>query len=311
MKHAFFFFGIPTIAIIGGHFLFMKLFMDGNLAYLNLTTTPILFLGLILLGIGYFYRKERKHIILFLGWLIFAIYWATQPEFLYYKGEKDTVNAIFCIVGVYFLSYISYHEYLCYKRDEEIESLNFLAGASFFAGMLYFVVQKIYFLAGFLVKIVAQQTVWILNIFGYSFSVGVINVDPHTLEVSVQIIGATPSIILACTGLQSMAVFIGVFIALNADKRKRIKAFFITVPTIYILNLIRNVGVVYGVEQLGIDFGIMHNVIGKIGSLIALIILAFIVFDLLPELYDNIMDLFDLPKRNGPIERMFKMMKKR
>ena len=48
----------------------------------------------------------------------------------------------------------------------------------------------------------------------------------------------------------------------------------------------------------------MHNVIGKAGSLIALIVLAFIVFDLLPELHDNIMDLFNLPKRRGPIERM-------
>ncbi len=312
MKHALFFFGLPTIAMVAGHFLFT----NGNLESVDMLTVPLLFLGLILIGIGYFYKKERRHFISFMGWLIFAIYWATQPEFLYYKGNEDTVNAIFCIVGVYFLSYISYHEYLCYKRNEEIESLNFLAGATFFAGMLYFTIEKIEPLVSLLIKTVAGQTVWILNSFGYNMALGEIGKDPFSLQWYIPIVNqvndnTVVSIILACTGLQSMAVFIGVFAALNADRYKRIKAFLITVPTIYVLNLIRNVGVVYGIEELNLTFYFMHNVVGKIGSLIALIILAFIVFDLLPELYDNIMDLFNLPKRNGPIERMFmKLLKK-
>ena len=76
-------------------------------------------------------------------------------------------------------------------------------------------------------------------------------------------------------------------------------------PTIYLLNLIRNAGVIYGMEEFGLSFYTMHNVIGKLGSLIALIILAFIAFDILPELYDGVVGLFNLPKRRGPIERMF------
>jgi len=306
MRHAAFFFGIPSIIMMASHFILIR----QDIEVFNLITTPILFLGLFLIGIGYFSKGIKKHFILFLGWLIFALYWATQPEFLYYKGEGDIVNAVFCIIGVYFLSYISYHEYLSYKRGEEIESLRFLAGATFFSGMLYFIFQKIEFMAGFLIKIVAYQTVAILKAMGYAVEVGSVYYGINT-HVPIYFNGhESVQLILACTGLQSMAVFIGVFAALNAAPHRRFKAFLYTVPTIYVLNLIRNVGVVYGMEELGLSFYMMHNVIGKIGSLIALIILAFIVFDLLPELYDNIIGLFKLPKRNGPIERMFIRLRK-
>jgi len=300
MKHAAFFFGVPTAVMIFSHYFLVTLPLEN----FNLITTPLLFIGLILLGIGYFDKREERHLLMFLGWLIFALYWATQPEYLYYKGEGDIVNAVFCIAGVYFLSYISYHEYLSHKRMEEIESLNFLAGATFFAGMLYFIFQKVDFMGGMLIKAVAEQTVWLLRAMGYAAEAGSIYYG-MSVHVPIYFEGhESVQLILACTGLQSMAVFIGVFAALKADGKRRVKAFFYTVPVIYVLNLIRNVGVVYGVEELGLSFYTMHNVIGKAGSLIALIVLAFIVFDLLPELYDNIMDLFNLPKRKGPIERM-------
>jgi len=114
------------------------------------------------------------------------------------------------------------------------------------------------------------------------------------------------SLVLACTGLQSMAVFIGILMALKGvDLNRRLKAFLATVPTIYVLNLIRNAGVIYGVEKLGYSFSFMHNVIGKTGSLLALIIIAYYVFDLLPELYDRIIKIAELYKRRGPIERLF------
>ena len=61
-------------------------------------------------------------------------------------------------------------------------------------------------------------------------------------------------------------------------------------------------GVIYGIEVLGYSFAFMHHVVGKIGSLVVLIILAFFAFTVLPELYDNIMGLLDLPKRKGPLE---------
>lgn len=304
MIQAIFFFGVPTLVMVLTHFTIIH----QSVETFNAVTTPILFLGLIILGLGYFYKNTRKHFILFLGWFIFALYWATQPEFLYYKEDGDIVNAVFCIVGVYFLSYISYHEYLSHKRGETLRSLQFLAGATFVSGMIYFLVQKIDVISGWLIHTVASQTVGILNAFGYSAEVDGVY---HGIQTYVPIIfngHESVQIILACTGLQSMAVFIGVFAALDADTKRRLKAFLITVPTIYILNLVRNVGIVYGVEELNLSFYMMHNVIGKAGSLLALIVIAFFVFELLPELYDTIIALFKLPRRAGPIERMMKRL---
>jgi hypothetical protein len=53
--------------------------------------------------------------------------------------------------------------------------------------------------------------------------------------------------------------------------------------------------------MFGFDsFEWMHSYVGKIGSLLALVIIALAVFTLLPELHSNILDLFDLRKRNKP-----------
>jgi len=49
-----------------------------------------------------------------------------------------------------------------------------------------------------------------------------------------------------------------------------------------------------------------HNVIAKTGSLIAMIILLFIVIKIIPEIFNEIICLTDLYKRNGPLEKSIK-----
>jgi hypothetical protein len=67
---------------------------------------------------------------------------------------------------------------------------------------------------------------------------------------------------------------------------------------IYVLNLIRNVGVIYMMDTLGWSYQLAHHEIGRTGSLIALIVLAAVTFKLLPELLDNIWGLIDLKDRD-------------
>jgi exosortase/archaeosortase len=54
-----------------------------------------------------------------------------------------------------------------------------------------------------------------------------------------------------------------------------------------------------------VSFDIAHNVIGKTGSLLALILLLLITFKIVPELYDEIIGIIGLPKRKGPLEDFF------
>ena len=295
--------GSATIALLAGHLLFEATWYSAPETFESIVAIP-LFAGLLLLGAGFFNRHRLRHLVTAAGWFVFGGYWATQPGFLYVKEAGDIVNASLCIAGVFFLFYLGYHEYLSYRRKEDVQALSFIAGATFVSGFFYFLIDRLQELSGLLIKIVAGQTVWVMQQLGYDVVTGSIQ---YGESVSVPVFfNGWPSvdIILACTGLQSIMIFVGVIVALrNVDRERRLKAFAATVPVIYGLNIIRNVGVIYGVEVLGASFYMMHNVVGKVGSLVALIVLAYIAFEILPELYDNIMDLFDLPKRRGPVEQ--------
>jgi len=104
-----------------------------------------------------------------------------------------------------------------------------------------------------------------------------------------------------------MVIFVGMILPLSEVTLKRkMYGLLITIVPIYFLNLIRNALIVYLVKDDPGLFFMAHNVIGKGGSLLALVILLFIVIKILPEVFDEILDLTDLPKGNGPLENFIK-----
>ena len=105
----------------------------------------------------------KRSIIKILGWFIFAAYWATQPSIMYLSEDGDIFNAVVCIFGVYVLFYIAYHEWISIERKENISCLNWIAGASSFAGIIYFGIERTV-LGSWLTERVAEQSEWVLNI---------------------------------------------------------------------------------------------------------------------------------------------------
>ena len=108
---------------------------------------------------------------------------------------------------------------------------------------------------------------------------------------------AVVAFILACSALQSMAVFIGAIVALNSVHwKRRARALFIAIPTIHILNVFRNAGIVWltdtypewSLSGIGI-FDFAHSYAAKVASLFAMFLMAIALFDLLPELHRHIM----------------------
>ncbi|OPY47268.1 MAG: Transmembrane exosortase (Exosortase_EpsH) [Methanosaeta sp. PtaU1.Bin016] len=94
-------------------------------------------------------------------------------------------------------------------------------------------------------------------------------------------------IILACTAIESMALFAGIILSVEAPAGRRITALSISTSTIFALNIVRNsfVLMAYGYGWFGPDsFNIAHNVIAKAGSTLALLAISYLVFLLLPEL---------------------------
>jgi archaeosortase A (PGF-CTERM-specific) len=287
------FFLIPTIMLIVGYLLFP--YPPSSQAR-QLSFLP-LFLGLLFLGLGFFYTKKNTASILkIVGWVLFSFFWATMPSFLYLSEGGDVFNTAVCVIGVYVLLYMAYQEWLSIKRDDHVSCLNWIAGGTFLAGVIYFTIENgiVPGLKDWLIEFVAAQSTDLLHLFG-------INASRNQALI---IYNNTPvTIIFACTAIQSMVLFVGMIGALSrVNMKRKALGLLVTVVPIYFLNLVRNAGVVFMVGSDMVSFELAHNVIGKAGSLLALIVLLFITFKIVPELYDEIIGIIDLPKRKGPVE---------
>ncbi len=130
----------------------------------------------------------------------------------------------------------------------------------------------------------------------------------HILFYKAEAQGVVPvSIILACTAIQSIMLFVGLFAGTEAHWKKKLQMSLIVGAIIYVLNLVRNTGIIWFFGQGHASFWTMHNAIGKGGSLLAMIGIAFAVFKYFPEFFKSLSQVLDLPDRDGPIERTFKI----
>ncbi|MDT8357369.1 MAG: archaeosortase A [Methanomicrobiaceae archaeon] len=118
--------------------------------------------------------------------------------------------------------------------------------------------------------------------------------------------GFRVEIILACTGIQSIAIMLGVAGAVPSTARQKLLAFLLVAPVIYVLNMARNLFVVVAYTEQWFpylpeiasngEFGYesffwAHNVIAELGALIALIAIAYLLFVLIPDLGEFAEDL--------------------
>ena len=238
-------------------------------------------------------RTRGTHLFFIPAWILFSVHWFNQPT--KYLAENDTFNAVLTIaVGIFCL----YFAFLIYRDriKREQKTLISISKAVAFGGIFYFPFHDIPFLKRLIIEIVTDQTVFLTRLLGY-----------EAVETSFNIIslnGQLVEIILTCTAIESIALFFGVITSVDAALGKKIKAYLASIPVIYILNLFRNTFVIvaYGYSWYGDDpassFIIAHHGIAKIGSLIALLIIAYAVFKILPEVLDLINTFINILKKS-------------
>jgi len=99
----------------------------------------------------------------------------------------------------------------------------------------------------------------------------------------------------ACTGVQSIMIFVGpILFSSCPDIKKKLKMGLLFAFLIYFLNLFRNAGIITLIDKFDYSPAFAHDIVGKAGSLAALLILAFLIFRLVPELLDDVDKLLDL-----------------
>jgi archaeosortase A (PGF-CTERM-specific) len=278
------------------------------------------FAGIALLLVGFFLKGRRSNLVRAAGWLLFALYWPFQaPDFFWPKDttEPDPINGWFTLLGPLFLVWVAWHEYRSYQWNEDPRALRWFAGASAISAATYFTIYQVPGVAAELMRSTAQQSAWLYNVL-FSHASGHTAYVPTTSSTTEGFdicltgqpcdlaSGYAVTVVLACTAIQSMMIFVGAIACLAAPSAKKWAALAVSVPVVYALNIFRNAGIIYGYKDLqwgpfGLDpFEWMHSWVGKVGSLLALVLIALAVFTLLPELHSNILDLFDLRKRRAP-----------
>lgn len=119
------------------------------------------------------------------------------------------------------------------------------------------------------------------------------------------------SVILACTALQSIMLFVGLFMGTQAPMKRKVIASIIVAIVVYALNLIRNTGIIWFYGQGITSFWVIHDAVGKGGSLLAMIGIAFASFAWFPEFLRELIGVLDLPHRDGPVERTLRIGRRR
>src|SRR2546428_3278369 len=137
---------------------------------LSIAYDVLLTAGVALLGMGFFWKDRRSHLVRAAGWSIFGVFWFLHvPD---YADEQDALNALGAAAALPVFLFVAFHEWLSYTWKEEYEPLRFACGAAFFASAVYFAFARIPDLAAPLVQTVANQTVAILNAIGGSYARG-------------------------------------------------------------------------------------------------------------------------------------------
>ncbi len=249
--------------------------------------------ALLAMGAGFFWKDRRCHILRLSGWAALGTYWVIRAPG--YFAQDDTINGMGAALALPIFLFLAYHEYRSYQWDDDYPPLRFVVGAVFIAGMGYFIIGNVPLVRQVLIDVVAHQSVWLANLFGYNFGVGLVTPESAALT------GVPIHIILECTAIQAFLVAGAFLFGCRGDPRKRAKTFLLFAPIIYIVNLARNAIVIILVSENGSDyFDFAHKYIGKTLSLVTLIILILVAFKIVPELYEDINGMFELPWRKGP-----------
>lgn len=218
-----------------------------------------------------------------IGWIsIIGFLYANLPVYI---GENNFFYPTIAILAIPFLIVTT----RLLLRDQPVALQ--LSRAAAVAFLLFAPFAYIPALGDWLIGVVTGQVMAVLGFFQYP----AVQTDWNMIYYN----GFRVEIILACTGIQSMAIMMGVAFAVPTTPKQKVSAFLVVVPVIYILNILRNTFVVMAYTgqwfpyypeiasngEIGYEsFFWAHNVMCELGALVALVLIAYALFLLIPTL---------------------------
>ena len=226
------------------------------------------------------------------AWLTFSVFWFSMFPY-YYLDFQSPLYTVGSIVAVPLCWLVAYH--LAMGR----ESLMLVSQAVGLMGLVYLPFMLYEPFERYLIELVTIQSHYGMELVGYSPG---IEEGMNGYQSRFAFEGYSTYIVLACTGIGSIAIFTGLIAATGADLRRKIAGISLAAGIIWILNIIRNVFVglaaplgwfdypilhsltaLLAGEGIRTSFFISHHLIAQTGAVIALVGIALLVIKLVPE----------------------------
>jgi len=260
------------------------------------------------------------------AWALFAVFWLVQaPHFAF--EQKSAIEGVGSAVAVPVSTYVGY--LLWNGRD----SLLTLSRAVAVMGVVFMPFEMIDPLRLWLVETVTGQTELLIRAVGSDPEVipgsrvckeGAVTNGQFTCEETYPGYRntflyhtdghrITYTILIACTGIGSMAIFAGLIAAVRAPLRRKLRALAVSLPVIYALNLVRNVFIgvsfgemrmqvapelvasVFGFSLAGdpalVSYYVADKILAQSASVVALVAITYLVVRELPEVLTVVEDL--------------------
>ena len=260
------------------------------------------------------------------AWVLFAVFWLVQaPHFAF--DQKSAIEGVGSAVAVPVSAYVGY--LLWNGRD----SLLTLSRAVAVMGLVFMPFEMVDPLRRWLVETVTRQTEFLIHAVGSDPEVipgsrvckeGAVTNGQFTCAETYpgyrntflyhtdgQRI--TYTILIACTGVGSMAIFAGLVAAVRAPLNRKLRALAVSLPVIYALNLVRNVfiGVSFGEMRMQVapelvasvfgfslaqdpalvSYYVADKILAQSASVVALVAITYLVVRELPETLTVVEDL--------------------
>ena len=307
--------------------------LDTALAELGAFAEPVGWLALVFFALAIaieYVDREYARTLYVAAWIAFAVFWFTliHPFFVEDQSFIRGAGAIVAVPLSLLVAKVFY---------EGRDSLFTLSRAVAIMGFVYAPFLMIDPLREQLILLVTGHTALVMDLLGYSPPLVTelseaanqvpegnnpdmereIGGKEHPYENTFVFfrndITITFTIILACTGIGSMAVVTGLVAAVSADLRRKLKAIALAVGIIYVLNIARNVfiAIFYGHQYahffpeitmtlFGIDNPVRvsyiwaDRIIAQSLSVVAMVLIIWLIVRIVPEVMDPIEDVLYL-----------------
>jgi archaeosortase A (PGF-CTERM-specific) len=291
----------------------------GVLAWFTQWSDPLAWLVVATFVVGavldwYDLSRDAARTVTVAAWVLFAFFWFTQI-YSFAFVHKSIVEGIGTLIAVPGSLYVA----LLIRRGRD--SLFVLSRAVAVMGAVFLPFEAILVLQEVLIELVTRQTEFLMSLLGYQPEVvlGSTIDSSHEPFRNTFVFHPEPgyrityTIIIACTGIGSMAIFVGLIAAVRAPLQRKLRALAISIPVIYALNLVRNVfiGLSFGTMKmqlvpeatatvfafdLATDPGLVSyywadRILAQTGSVLALVAITWLVVRELPEVLIVIEDL--------------------